>query len=114
MKSDFETQLIEAARRRLLREMEKEAATASATGNVVNIGGGGLPVTLAEHMAAGKGGKGSGPLGTVTPGPEEDLNDYYVAIQRKANSEGGWDKYVKRFKAEKGTRPPKMSEIFGE
>jgi hypothetical protein len=107
MKGDFESQLVEAARRKLLRELEREQAA-----SVVNNIQSGVPVTLAEQMAAGK--KGSGPLGTVTPGPDEDLHDYYVAIQRKKNDKGGWDKYVKRFKAEKDARPPRMEDIFGE
>lgn len=107
MKGDFEAQLIEAARRKLLREIERE----NAAGAVVNNYAGGLPVSLKEQMAQGG---GSGPLGTVTPGPEEDLNDYYVAIQRKKNDHGGWNKYVKRFKADRGTKPPSMDELFGE
>lgn len=88
--------LIAAARRRILRELEREQGGASVVNNI----GGGLPVTLKDQMSQ------------VTPEGSPD-DDYYVAIRREANKKGGWDKMVKRFKAQKGQKAPSMEELFG-
>jgi hypothetical protein len=93
----MDDELVAAARRRILRELEREQAGASVVNNI----GGGLPVTLREQMASAVSPEGS---------PEDD---YYVAIRREANKKGGWDKMVKRFKAQKGSKPPTMEELFG-
>jgi len=92
----MDNDLVAAARRRILRELEKEQGGASVVNNI----GGGLPVSLRDQMSQ------------VAPsGSPED--DYYVAIRREANKKGGWDKMVRRFKAQKGEKPPTMEELFG-
>lgn len=91
--------LIAAARRRILRELEKEQGASAQS--VINNYGGGAPVTLKEQMAA-----------QVAPEGSPD-DDYYVAIRRQANKKDGWDKMVRRFKTQKGQKPPSMEELFG-
>jgi len=100
----MDNDLVAAARRRILRELEKEQGGASVVNNnsasFVNNPGVGLPVSLRDQMSQ------------VAPsGSPED--DYYVAIRREANKKGGWDKMARRFKAQKGEKPPTMEELFG-
>ena len=97
---DFEKQLVEAARAKLLRELQKEAAAGGSS--VINNYGGGSPVSVKEHMAGA----------AVSPQGDPD-EDYYVAIRRMANDKGGWDKMVRRFKTKKGEKAPKVGDLFG-
>ncbi len=97
MRGQFEKQISELAKARILRELEREQ-TAS---NVINMyGGGGSPTTLKEQMAAPQ---------ALNP----DDEDYYVGIQRKPLPDGGWTKMVKRFKTKKNEKTPSVEELFG-
>lgn len=101
-RDNFESQIVELSKRRILRELEKEQAAAAIINNYG--GGGGSPVSLREHMASG-----------VTPEPgTPDDEDYFVAIKRQsdANNPKDWSKLVRRFKTKKGEKVPKLEDLF--
>lgn len=100
---DFEKQFTEAMRAKLLREIEKDAAHNQSIINNYG-GGGGAPVSVREHMAAG----------AVAPQGDAD-EDYYVAIKRQSdkNNPKDWNKLVRRFKTKKDEKPPRIEDLFG-
>jgi hypothetical protein len=98
MRNKFEHQISELAKAKILRELQREQAAS----NVINMyGGGGIPTTLKEQMAAPQ-----------ASNPDDE--DYFVGIQRTpTDDKGGWNKMVRRFKTKKGEKAPSAAELFG-